>query len=85
MVDNSQMADRFDAFASLLELVVANPSMASGYRRAADTIRVAGVPVVELVRSGGVRELPAIGAGIEARFSERIETGEIAELGDRLR
>ena len=69
-------------FASLLELVEANPYTARAYRRAADTIRVAAVPVVELVRSGRVRELRGIGAGIEARLRELIETGEIAELAE---
>jgi DNA polymerase (family X) len=79
-VDNFQIADRLDAFASLLELVEANPYTARAYRRAADTIRGAAAPVVELVRSGRVRELRGIGAGIEARLRELVETGEIAEL-----
>jgi DNA polymerase (family X) len=79
-VDNSQIADRLDAFASSLELAEANPYTARAYRRAADMIRVAAVPVVELVRSGRVQELRGIGAGIEARLRELIETGEIAEL-----
>jgi DNA polymerase (family X) len=79
-VDNSQIADRLDAFAALLELADANPYTARAYRRAADTIRVAAVPVVELVRSGRGRELRGIGQGIEARLRELIETGRIAEL-----
>jgi DNA polymerase (family 10) len=79
-VDNSQIADRLDAFASSLELAEANPYTARAYRRGADMIRVAAVPVVELVRSGRVQELRGIGAGIEARLRELIETGEIAEL-----
>ena len=81
-MDNSQIADRLDAFASLLELVEANPYTARAYRRAAETIRVAAVPVVELVRAGRVRELRGIGAGIEARLRELVETGEIAELAE---
>ena len=81
-MDNAQIADRLDAFASLLELVEANPYSARAYRRAADTIRVAAVPVVEVVRSGRVRQLRGIGAGIEARLRELIETGEIAELAE---
>lgn len=55
-MDNSQIADRLDTFASLLELLEANPYTARAYRRAADTIRGAAVPVVELVRSGRVQE-----------------------------
>jgi DNA polymerase (family 10) len=80
MVDNSTIAERLEMFASLLELADANPYTARAYRRAADTIRAAGVPVDELVRTGRVRELRGIGPGIEARLRELVETGEIAEL-----
>jgi DNA polymerase (family X) len=79
-VDNPQIADRLEAFASLLELADANPYTARAYRRAAETIRGAGAPVAELVRSGRVRDLRGIGPGIEARLRELVETGEIAEL-----
>jgi len=81
-VDNARIADRLDAFASLLELADANPYTARAYRRAAKTIRGAGTPVAELVRSGRVRALRGIGAGIEARLRELVETGEIAEIAE---
>jgi DNA polymerase (family X) len=81
-VDNGQIADRLDALASLLELQEANPYTSRAYRRAADMIRGAGMPVAELVRSGRVRELRGIGPGIEARLRELVETGEIAELAE---
>jgi len=81
-VDNSWIADRLDAFASLLELGEANPYTARAYRRAAETIRSAATPVAELVRSGRVRDLRGIGPGIEARLRELVETGEIAELAE---
>ena len=71
-VDNAAIADRLDAFASLLELADANPYTARAYRRAADTIRGAGVPVADLVRSGRVRDLRGIGSGIEARLVEAL-------------
>jgi DNA polymerase (family 10) len=79
-VENAQIADRLAAFASLLELRDANPYTVRAYRRAADTIRGAAVPVGELVRSGRVRDLRGIGPGIEARLRELVETGTIAEL-----
>jgi DNA polymerase (family 10) len=79
-VDNAEIADRLDAFASLLELADANPYTARAYRRASETIRGVGVPVTELVTSGRVRELRGIGPGIEARLRELVETGAIAEL-----
>jgi DNA polymerase (family X) len=81
-VDNPAIADRLDAFASLLELADANPYTARAYRRAAETIRTARVAVAELVRSGRVRELRGIGPGIEARLRELVETGDIAELAE---
>src|SRR5215211_105161 len=79
-MENAWIADRLEAFASLLELADANPYTARAYRRAADTIRGAPVPVPDLVRTGRVRELPGIGPGIEARLHELVQTGEIAEL-----
>ncbi|HKF81229.1 MAG TPA: PHP domain-containing protein [Thermoleophilaceae bacterium] len=81
-MDNAQIADRLEAFASLLELADANPYTARAYRRAAETIRGAALPVGELARSGRVRELRGIGPGIEARLRELVETGEIAELAE---
>jgi DNA polymerase (family 10) len=81
-VDNQRIADRLEAFASLLELVDGNPYTVRAYRRAAETIRAAAVPVAELARSGRARELRGIGPGIEARIRELVETGEIAELAE---
>jgi DNA polymerase (family 10) len=81
-VDNAGIADRLDAFASLLELAEANPYTARAYRRAAEVIRGAPVPVAELVASGRVRELRGIGPGIEARLRELLDTGDIAELAE---
>ena len=79
-MENPGIADRLDALAALLELSDANPYTIRAYRRAAETIRSAAMPVAELVRSGRVRELRGIGPGIEARLRELVETGEIAEL-----
>jgi DNA polymerase (family 10) len=79
-MENAWIADRLEAFASLLELAEANPYTARAYRRAAETIRAAPVPVAELVRTGRVRALRGIGSGIEARLRELVETGDIAEV-----
>ena len=81
-MDNPQIADRLDAFASLLELADASPYTTRAYRRAAETIRGAAFPVAELVTSGRARELRGIGPGIEARLRELMETGTIAELAE---
>jgi DNA polymerase (family X) len=79
-VDNRRIAERLDAFASLLELAEANAYTARAYRRAAETIRATPAPVAELVRTGRVRELRGIGPGIETRLRELVETGAIEEL-----
>jgi DNA polymerase (family 10) len=81
-VDNPQIADRLDAFATLLELAEANSYTTRAYRRAAEMIRGAPVPVAQLVASGRVRELRGIGPGIERRLRELVQTGEIAELAE---
>src|SRR4051812_19389255 len=77
---NPEIADRLDAFASLLELDEANPYTSRAYRRAAETVRSAPVPVADLVRGGKVRQLRGIGRGIESRLRELVETGSIAQL-----
>jgi len=81
-VDNREIADRLEALASLLELADASPYSSRAYRRAAETIRGAAVPVGELVRTGRVRELRGIGPGIESRLRELVQTGQIAELAE---
>jgi DNA polymerase (family 10) len=78
--DNARLAERLEAFGSLLELSGANFYTARAYRRAADLIRSLPTPVVDLVHSGRVRELRGIGPSIEARLRELVENGEIAEL-----
>jgi len=81
-VDNAEIADRLDAFASLLELADANPYQARAYRRAAESIRSTPADLADLVRTGRARALRGIGPGIEARLRELVETGEIAELAE---
>jgi DNA polymerase (family 10) len=81
-VDNAAIADRLDAFAVLLELAEANPYTVRAYRRAAEMIRGAAVPVEVLIRAGRIRDLRGIGPGIEGRLRELVETGEIAELAE---
>src|SRR3954469_23619992 len=81
-MDNAQIADRLDAFGTLLELNEASPYTTRAYSRAAETIRGVALPVAELVTAGRARELRGIGPGIEARLRELVETGEIAELAE---
>jgi DNA polymerase (family X) len=82
VLSNTAMAERLDAFAALLELAGASFYTARAYRRAAELVRSTPASVAELVRAGRVRELRGIGPGIEARLSELVETGAIAELDE---
>jgi DNA polymerase (family 10) len=79
-LDNSTIADTLDSFAALLELAGAGPYSARAYRRAAELIRSTPADVAALVRAGRARELRGIGAGIEARLLELVDSGTIAEL-----
>ena len=79
---NAEIAERLEAFASLLDLAGASQYTARAYRRAAELIRETPAPIAELVRAGRVRELRGIGPGIEARLRELVETGRIAELDE---
>jgi DNA polymerase (family X) len=81
-LDNAAIADRLDAFATLLELADANPYTARAYRRAAETIRATPAPIADLVRTGRARRLRGIGPGIDARLRELVDTGDIAELAE---
>jgi DNA polymerase (family X) len=80
--DNATIAGRLDAFAGLLDLAGGSPYSARAYRRAADVVRATRAPVAELVLAGRARELRGIGAGIEARLRELVETGRIEELAE---
>src|SRR4051794_41885016 len=77
-MENRQIAERLEAFGSLLELAEANSYTIRAYRRAAETIREAALPVAELVASGRVRELRGVGPGVETRLRGVGATGSIA-------
>jgi DNA polymerase (family X) len=81
-VDNREIAHRLEAFAMLLELSDASPYSVRAYRRAAQTIGEAALPVADLVRAGRARELRGIGESIAARLHELVATGQIAELAE---
>src|SRR4051794_34600917 len=81
-VDNAAIADRLEAFASLLELAEASQYTIRACRRAGALLGGPGARVDKLVRGGRVRELRGIGRGIEARLRELLETGQIAELAE---
>ena len=77
---NLEIAATLDEFAVLLDLAGASSFSARAYRRAADQVRGLPISVSDLVRAGRVRELSGIGQRIEARLTELVQTGRIAEL-----
>ena len=81
-MNNSEIADRLDALASMLELVEASPYSARAYRRAAETIRGAALPVVELVRSERVRELARMLAGMDGTETGRAHAEELLAVAE---
>ena len=82
-VDNASIADRLDAFASLLELAEANPYTIRAYRRGGGPDpRRRPRRWTSSCAPGACKELRGIGPGIEARLRELLETGQIAELAE---
>jgi DNA polymerase (family 10) len=81
-LDNAGIAMELERFAALLDLSGAGYYSVRAYRRAAELVRAAQAPVADLVRGGRVRELPGIGASIEMRLRELVDTGRIAEADE---
>ncbi|HEX9141601.1 MAG TPA: helix-hairpin-helix domain-containing protein, partial [Gaiellaceae bacterium] len=80
--DNATIAERLEAFATLLDLSGASFYTSRAYRRAAETIRSTQAPIAELVAADRIQELSGIGPGIAGRLRELVETGTIAELDE---
>jgi DNA polymerase (family X) len=81
-LDNDSLAEELERFATLLDAAGSTGYAVRAYRRAAERIRAFPVPVAPIVRAGRARELSGIGAGIEARLRELVETGGLAEAGE---
>ena len=81
-MSNQAIAERLDAFASLLELAGSGFYTSRAYRRAAETIRDTLAPAEELIRADRIRELRGIGPSIAGTLAELVETGTIAELDE---
>ena len=81
-VSNDTIAERLEAFATLLELAESSGYASRAYRRAAETIRATPASVAELAREGRAAELRGVGPGIARRIEELVRTGRIAELDE---
>jgi len=84
---NSELADRFEFLADLLELDGADSFRLAAYRRAATRIRESAAPVARLALEGKATQIPGVGGTIAAKIVELSETGDLqalAKLRDRL-
>jgi DNA polymerase (family 10) len=80
---NADVADALDELADVSEILGEQGFRVLAYRRAATRIRETGASIAELALQGTAKELPGIGATIEAKIVELTETGEMAALEKR--
>jgi DNA polymerase (family 10) len=76
-ISNSAIADALDELGDLYELDGAVVHRVVAYHTAAKVVREAPVSVAGLTRAGRVTELPGVGATLEQKIRDLIETGEI--------
>jgi len=80
---NTEVADRFDLLADLLELEGAESFRVLAYRRAATRMRETSASVAQLALAGRAKELQGIGKTIEEKIVQIVETGDIDALAKR--
>ena len=77
------MADALEELADVSEILGEQGFRVLAYRRAATRIRETAASIAELALAGRAKELPGIGATIEAKIVELAETGSMAALEKR--
>jgi len=77
---NTELAERFELLADMLELDGADAFRLAAYRRAAARIRESAVPVAQLAVDGKATRLSGIGGTIEGKIVEVVETGDMNAL-----
>jgi DNA polymerase (family 10) len=80
---NSDVADALDELADVSEVLGEQGFRVIAYRRAATRVRETAASIAELAVAGRAKELPGIGATIEAKIVELAETGQMAALEKR--
>ena len=80
-VHNSEIAERFNRYATLLEIQGANPFRIRAYRNAARTILNYGESMESMLRKGeDPDDLPGIGKDLADKIREIVETGHLPAL-----
>ena len=80
---NSDVADALEELADVSEVLGEQGFRVIAYRRAATRVRETAASIAELAVAGRAKELPGIGATIEAKIVELTETGQMAALEKR--
>ncbi|MDQ2910099.1 MAG: DNA polymerase/3'-5' exonuclease PolX [Actinomycetota bacterium] len=80
---NADVAEQLELLADLLEIEGQPTFRVLAYRRAATRIREAGTPVAQLALEGKAKELQGIGATIQDKIVQIVDTGEIEALTKR--
>ena len=80
---NADVAEQLELLADLLEIEGEAAFRVLAYRRAAQRVRDTGGPVAQLAVDGKAKELPGIGATIQDKIVQIVNTGEIEALSKR--
>ncbi|MGB2874560.1 MAG: DNA polymerase/3'-5' exonuclease PolX [Gaiellaceae bacterium] len=80
---NADVAEQLELLADVLEIEGEAAFRVLAYRRAAARVRDTGGPVAQLALDGKAKELPGIGATIQDKIVQIVETGEIEALRKR--
>jgi DNA polymerase (family X) len=80
---NSDVADRLELLADVLEIEGQAAFRVLAYRRAATRVRETGGSIAQLALEGRAKELPGIGTTIEEKIVQLIEKGEMDALAKR--
>ena len=80
---NTDVAEQLELLADLLEIEGEAAFRVLAYRRAATRVRDTGGPVAQLALDGEAKKLPGIGATIEEKIVQIVNTGEIEALSRR--
>ena len=80
---NQDVAEQLELLADLLEIEGEAAFRVLAYRRAAQRVRDTGGPVAQLALDGKAKELPGIGATIQDKIVQIVNTGEIEALAKR--
>jgi DNA polymerase (family X) len=80
---NTDVAEQLELLSDLLEIEGEAAFRVLAYRRAAARVRETGTPVAQLALDGEAKKLPGIGATIEEKIVQIVDTGEIEALARR--